>query len=116
MLKFIVGLTLGVLMTCTAHSFSEPAQTKADTRVRLGNFSLSLTVKNLPASREFYEKLGFKVTAGNGKSWSVMMNDTSTTIGLFQGLFEKNSLTFNPGWDRNKATLPEFEDVRDLQE
>ena len=82
--------------------------------MRLGNFSISLAVKDLAASRAFYEKLGFKMTNGDGKSWIVLMNQT-TTIGLFQGMFERNMLTFNPGWDSNKATLPDFEDVRDLQ-
>jgi catechol 2,3-dioxygenase-like lactoylglutathione lyase family enzyme len=112
--KIIVGLTLGVLITCTARGLSEQAKTKGDTKMRLGNFSVSLTVKNLAASKEFYEKLGFKAVFGNGKNFSIMQNDTAT-IGLFQGVFEKNSLTFNPGWDRTTATLPDFEDVRELQ-
>ena len=85
-------------------------QTKAK-KVRLGNFSISLTVKDLKASREFYEKLGFGVVGGNGRNWAILQNETAT-IGLFQGMFEKNSLTFNPGWDRDKKTLPEFDDVR----
>jgi catechol 2,3-dioxygenase-like lactoylglutathione lyase family enzyme len=83
-------------------------------KVRLGNFSVSLAVKDLKASREFYEKLGFRVIGGNGQNWAILQNDTAT-IGLFQGALEKNSLTFNPGWDRNSATLPEFDDVRAIQ-
>ena len=82
--------------------------------MKLGNFSISLAVKDIAASRAFYEKLGFKMTNGDGKSWVVLMNQT-TTIGLFQGMFDRNTLTFNPGWDANKAALPDFEDVRDLQ-
>ena len=83
--------------------------------MRLGNFSVSLTVKDLAASRAFYEKLGFKQVAGNAaQNWLIVQNETST-IGLFQGMFPKNTLTFNPGWDRNSATLPDFEDVRDIQ-
>lgn len=83
--------------------------------MRLGNFSVSLAVKDLAASREFYEKLGFKAVGGNAEqNWLILQNDAST-IGLFQGMFEKNSLTFNPGWDRNCATLPDFDDVRDIQ-
>lgn len=82
--------------------------------MRLGNFSVSLAVKDLAVSRAFYEKLGFKQTHGDGKSWIVLMNGP-TTIGLFQGMFERNMLTFNPGWDQSKATLPDFDDVRDLQ-
>jgi predicted lactoylglutathione lyase len=82
--------------------------------MKLGNFSVSLNVKDLAASREFYEKLGFKMTNGDGKKWIVLQNE-GTTIGLFQGMFERNMLTFNPGWDNTKATLPDFEDVRDIQ-
>lgn len=82
--------------------------------MELGNFSVSLTVKNLAASKEFYEKLGFKMSGGNGKSYAIMQNATAT-IGLYQGMFEKNMLTFNPGWDRACNTLPDFTDVRDLQ-
>ena len=82
--------------------------------MRLGNFSVSLAVKDLTASREFYEKLGFRVVAGNGRNYSILQNETST-IGLFQGMFDKNILTFNPGWDRACATLSDFDDVRDIQ-
>lgn len=82
--------------------------------MELGNFSVSLTVKNLAASREFYEKLGFKMSGGNGKSYVIMQNATAT-IGLYQGMFEKNMLTFNPGWDRSCNTLSDFADVRELQ-
>ena len=88
---------------------------KADAPLRLGNFSVSLAVKDIAASRAFYEKLGFKVAGGEqAKNWLVLQNETAT-IGLFQGMFEKNSLTFNPGWDRSKKTLPDFDDVREIQ-
>ena len=83
--------------------------------MRLGNFSVSLAVKDIAASRAFYEKLGFKMVSGDqSKNWVVLQNET-TKIGLFQGMFERNTLTFNPGWDSSKATLPDFDDVRDLQ-
>jgi catechol 2,3-dioxygenase-like lactoylglutathione lyase family enzyme len=83
--------------------------------MRLGNFSVSLAVKDIAASREFYEKLGFKQVAGDqSNNWVVLQNET-TKIGLFQGMFDKNMLTFNPGWDSNTNTLPNFDDVRDLQ-
>jgi catechol 2,3-dioxygenase-like lactoylglutathione lyase family enzyme len=82
--------------------------------MRLGNFSISLAVKDLQVSRQFYEKLGFRVVGGNGKNFAILQNETST-IGLFQGMFDKNMLTFNPGWDRSCATLPDFDDVRDIQ-
>ncbi len=92
-----------------------PAAAKQGTApVKLGNFSVSLNVKNLPASKDFYEKLGFKMVFGNGKTMAIMQNDTAT-IGLFQGILDKNVLTFNPGWDRAMKTLPEFDDVRELQ-
>ena len=83
--------------------------------MRLGNFSVSLTVKDIAASRAFYEKLGFKMVSGDqSKNWIVLQNQT-TKIGLFQGMFDRNMLTFNPGWDSSKATLLDFDDVRDLQ-
>jgi catechol 2,3-dioxygenase-like lactoylglutathione lyase family enzyme len=83
--------------------------------MRLGNFSVSLAVKDLGASRAFYEKLGFQAIGGDpAQNWLILQNETST-IGLFQGMFDKNSLTFNPGWDRSSKTLPDFDDVRDIQ-
>ena len=83
--------------------------------MRLGNFSVSLAVKDIHASRAFYEKLGFRAIGGDAaKHWLILQNETCT-IGLFQGMFEKNTLTFNPGWDRECKTLPEFDDVRDIQ-
>ena len=83
--------------------------------MKLGNFSVSLAVKDIAASRTFYEALGFRsITGDASKNWLIMQNE-STTIGLFQGMFPKNTLTFNPGWDSHCNTLPEFEDVRDIQ-
>ena len=90
-------------------------QPNQDRPLSLGNFSISLAVKDIAASRAFYEKLGFHIIGGNqDQNWLVMQSDTAT-IGLFQGMFENNILTFNPGWDRNANTLPEFTDIRDLQ-
>lgn len=83
--------------------------------MRLGNFSVSLAVKDIGASRAFYEGLGFRAVGGDqAQNWLILQNETST-IGLFQGMFERNILTFNPGWDRSCGTLPDFDDVRDLQ-
>ena len=83
--------------------------------MELGNFSISLAVKDIAASRAFYEKLGFKVSGGDqSKNWLVLMNGDHT-IGLFQGMFDKNMLTFNPGWNRAKERLETFTDVRELQ-
>lgn len=83
--------------------------------MQLGNFSISLAVKDLAASRQFYEKFGFKVFAGNAsQNWLILKNGDHV-IGLFQGMFEKNMLTFNPGWDSNAQKLDAFTDVRELQ-
>lgn len=83
--------------------------------MQLGNFSVSLAVKDIGVSRAFYEKLGFRVFGGDqAKKWLILQNETCT-IGLFQGMFEKNVLTFNPGWDRKADTLPAFDDVRVIQ-
>ena len=83
--------------------------------MELGTFSISLAVKNLQASKEFYEKFGFKPFAGNpAQNWLILKNGDHV-IGLFQGMFEKNIMTFNPGWDSNAQKLATFTDVRELQ-
>lgn len=114
----IVGLALimcgWIICRVTVVNNNALASPKDD-KMQLGNFSISLAVKDVNASKAFYEKLGFKVSGGDLKrNYIVMQNDTST-IGLYQGMFEKNSLTYNPGWDRNCQTLPEFQDVREIQ-
>ena len=83
--------------------------------MELGAFSISLAVKDLEASRRFYEKFGFKQFAGDAaKNWLILKNGDHV-IGLFQGMFDKNILTFNPGWDSNAQKLGTFTDVRQLQ-
>ena len=83
--------------------------------MELGAFSISLAVKDIEASRAFYEMFGFTVFGGDAsQNWLILKNGDHT-IGLFQGMFEKNTLTFNPGWDSNASTLDTFTDVRDLQ-
>jgi catechol 2,3-dioxygenase-like lactoylglutathione lyase family enzyme len=83
--------------------------------MELGAFSISPAVKDLDASRGFYEKFGFKVFAGNSpQGWLILKHDEHV-IGLFRGMFEKNILTFNPGWDQHAQKLPAFTDVRELQ-
>ena len=83
--------------------------------MELGAFSISLAVEDLEASRDFYEKLGFEVVGGDpSQNWQILRNG-GHTIGLFQGMFEQNILTFNPGWDRNANPLDTFTDVRELQ-
>ncbi|NNC69998.1 MAG: VOC family protein [Flavobacteriaceae bacterium] len=83
--------------------------------MELGAFSISLTVKNLSTSKEFYEHLGFTVFAGELERNYLIMKNGNALVGLFQGMFEKNILTFNPGWDENAQNLDSFHDVRDLQ-
>jgi catechol 2,3-dioxygenase-like lactoylglutathione lyase family enzyme len=83
--------------------------------MELGAFSISLAVKDLPTSRQFYEKLGFTSFAGDpAQNWLILKNGDHV-IGLFQGMFEKNILTFNPGWDQNAQPRAAFTDVRELQ-
>ncbi len=83
--------------------------------MELGAFSVSLTVKDIHASKSFYENLGFREFAGDlAQNWLIMKNGDHA-IGLFQGMFEQNILTFNPGWDQSGAPLESFTDVRDLQ-
>lgn len=83
--------------------------------MKLGAFSISLAVKDLSVSKTFYENLGFSVFGGDmEKNYLIMKNET-TLIGLFQGMFENNILTFNPGWDHNASQLNSYEDVRDIQ-
>jgi len=82
--------------------------------MQLGAFSVSLSVKDLEKSKAFYETLGFGVMAGDEKNYVIMKNGQSL-IGLFQGMFEGNILTFNPGWDQDANTLESFDDVRAIQ-
>lgn len=85
--------------------------------MNIGLFSVSLTVKDIAASKEFYEKLGFTVIGGEQEQeqgW-IILNNGDCKIGLFQGMFDKNMLTFNPGWGPDGAEMDEFEDVRDIQ-
>ena len=81
----------------------------------LGAFSVSLAVKDLEASKAFYETLGFTSFFGDASQGWLIMKNGEYAIGLFQGMFEKNILTFNPGWDSNAQKLPTFTDVRELQ-
>lgn len=84
--------------------------------MELGAFSVSLTVADLAVSRDFYDKLGFEVVGGDAaQGWLILRNANAVTIGLFHGMFERNILTFNPGWDERAQPLGEFMDVRELQ-
>ena len=83
--------------------------------MKLGAFSISLSVKDLQVSKAFYEKLGFSVFAGQEEKNYLIMKNENALIGLFQGMFEGNILTFNPGWDENAALVENFDDVRTIQ-
>ena len=83
--------------------------------MKLGAFSVSLKVKDLQASKAFYENLGFTVLAGEVKRNYVIMKNENALVGLFQGMLEGNILTFNPGWDENGGNIAEFQDVREIQ-
>ena len=83
--------------------------------MKLGVFSTSLNVKNLKQSKEFYENLGFKTFAGSMEQNYIIMKNENALIGLFQGMFEGNILTFNPGWDENAKNIENYYDIRDIQ-
>jgi catechol 2,3-dioxygenase-like lactoylglutathione lyase family enzyme len=112
----IAAATLASLAAATLMAaFPYDKQEQEDEPVLLGNFSVSLAVKDIKASKDFYEKLDFKQVAGKlEQNWIVLQNGAAT-IGLFQGMFEKNSLTFNPGWDHERKIPKDFQDVRELQ-
>ena len=96
-------------------AFAQENNTSNQKNMELGAFSISLKVKDIKKSVEFYEKLGFTYKAGNiDQNWIVLKNG-NTVIGLFQGFIEENTLTFNPGWDQQAQNLPEFTDVREIQ-
>jgi len=83
--------------------------------MKLGAFSISLSVKDLDASKRFYETLGFTVFAGDAAKNYLIMKNGNALVGLFHGMFENNILTFNPGWDENAQMLEQYDDVRDIQ-
>jgi catechol 2,3-dioxygenase-like lactoylglutathione lyase family enzyme len=115
--RAIAGMFVGIVVT-TLTSFamqSKSDKPAAEKPLRLGNFSMSLAVKDVAASAAFYEKLGFHIVTGDVSKKMVILQNDQSTIGLFQGAFEKNTLTYNPGWDRTTATLPDFDDVREIQ-
>ena len=84
--------------------------------MKLGAFSVSLAVKDIAASRDFYEKLGFEQIMGDQEQGWLILRNGETTIGLFQGMFERNMLTFNPGWTSQNENLSDFNDIREIQQ
>jgi lactoylglutathione lyase len=103
------------LALATFSASSQSSKSEGEQAMQLGVFSVSLAVKDIKASQAFYEQLDFKPVGGKiEQNWLVLQNGT-TTIGLFQGMFERNIMTFNPGWTVAKETLEDFQDVRELQ-
>lgn len=112
-----IALTLATMVALTAcGAMGHPTPTtKNESKMELGNFSVSLAVKDLQASLAFYKKLGFEEVGGEAaQNWLILQNDT-VVIGLFQGMFPNNIMTFNPGWHVSGEHPEEFTDVRELQ-
>ena len=111
----LIVLGLASWSATTPAGLTQETGTDRTPNMELGAFSVSLAVKDLAASRAFYEKLGFEEKGGNAaQNWLVLRNGTAT-IGLFQGMFEENIMTFNPGWNSDAKKLDEFTDIRELQ-
>ena len=111
--RTLAGALASIAIAGTTATPSTPASEKKT--MDLGNFSVSLNVKDIKASKAFYEKLDFKVVAGKLEQNWIVLQSGNARIGLFQGMFDKNIMTFNPGWTKDKETLKDFQDVRELQ-
>jgi predicted enzyme related to lactoylglutathione lyase len=116
---FIVGIvtafSFGFLLKPSEKLDKTSKSTPTLENMKLGAFSVSLSVKDLQASKAFYEKFGFTQFAGSSEQNYLIMKNEETLIGLFQGMFEGNILTFNPGWDENAQNLGSFDDIREIQ-
>jgi catechol 2,3-dioxygenase-like lactoylglutathione lyase family enzyme len=110
-IKFLLALGLVSVGALIGAALAKPSNPP----MKLGSSSLSLSVKDIAASRAFYEKLGFREIGGDQKQNWLILRNGDTTVGLFQGMFPRNTLTFNPGWDSQNQPLPEFEDIREIQ-
>lgn len=117
-LRTPTGLTIALAflgcVVIAAQQTTAPTDVQ-NSKLELGAFSVSLAVEDIAASRAFYETLGFSVVLGQQEQRWLILRNGATTIGLFQGMFEDNALTFNPGWDAQAQPLGSFEDVRDIQ-
>ena len=120
----ISSLVVSFVFGFIAHSFLTKKYTQENTEIiksekqsnmKLGAFSISLSVKDLKTSKEFYEKLGFNAFAGKMEQNYLIMKNDNALIGLFQGMFQGNILTFNPGWDENASNVENFDDIRKIQ-
>ena len=116
MQKVLLPVTVALaLMVGGIQEEPKPLKKESPPSMDLGAFSVSLAVKDLKVSRKFYEALGFVQVGGNPEQRWIVLGNGSTKIGLFQGMFEKNILTFNPGWAQDKSPLKDFTDVREIQ-
>ena len=109
------ALTSIAIVTAAATTAAQTTPASEKKSMDLGNFSVSLNVKDIKASKAFYEKLDFKMVAGKLEQNWIVLQSGNARIGLFQGMFDKNIMTFNPGWTKDKETLKDFQDVRELQ-
>ncbi len=115
---FCFGFAFGPIFTQETggmHAAAPHTKTEKEDRMKLGTFSISLSVRDIHASRAFYEQLGFTVFAGGLEQNYLIMKNGNALIGLFEGMFEGNILTFNPGWDENARNVEDFDDVREIQ-
>lgn len=116
----IAALAAALLLSESGSNASPEDRTSSNNKdsksMKLGAFSVSLAVKDLKASQEFYGKLGFNEVGGNAdQNWLILRNADEVTIGLFQGMFKQNIMTFNPGWSRQAENVDEFTDIREIQ-
>ncbi len=113
--SFAMGYFLKDFFAQKPKNDKEKSRTEKQNNMKLGAFSISLNVKDLKTSKEFYEKLGFNMFAGSMEQNYLIMKNDNALIGLFQGMFQGNILTFNPGWDENASNLENFDDIREIQ-
>lgn len=114
--SMLAGALASIAIIATAGTTAAPSAPPSEKKTMdLGNFSVSLNVKDIKASKAFYEKLDFKVVAGKLEQNWIVLQSGNARIGLFQGMFDKNIMTFNPGWNKDKESLKDFQDVRELQ-
>ena len=113
--SFAIGYFLNTVFAQNPNNNTETIKIEKQNNMKLGAFSISLSVKDLKTSKEFYEKLGFNAFAGSMEQNYLIMKNDNALIGLFQGMFEGNILTFNPGWDENASNIENFDDIREIQ-
>lgn len=115
--SFALGFYLNnALLQKTTKNYSVNTKIEKQNSMKLGAFSISLSVKDLKTSKEYYEKFGFKQFAGSMEQNYLIMKNDNALIGLFQGMFQGNILTFNPGWDENANNVENFDDIRKIQQ